>query len=110
MKLTFHLALIAALISGVPASAAEITAEECAAIRNLSTNLAVANLEANKAMLEAHHAIMALMVTNIENSNSESQSKMLDGLKNLTKTLKAKDLDNKILVKGLKALNRVCPA
>lgn len=104
MKLKIQLALVAALFLGTPAMAAEITAEECAAIRNLGINLATANLEASKAMLAASKEIPSLILESIDNQ------KLQKGLVDLSKMLKTKDLDNKMLVKGLTALNKVCPA
>ena len=103
MKMKIQFAIAIALLSGPPAMAAEITTEDCSAIRDMGRHLATANLEATESMLAAHKKIVSLMADSLDNPALQ------EDLVSLSKTLKTKDLDKKILVKGLTALNKACP-
>lgn len=103
MKSGIHFALISMLASSVPATAAEISAAECSAIRGLAKDLAQTNLETSKSLLAAQKAIMGLMVDSLEAPALRAK------LTEISDTLKTRGMDKAVLVSGLTALNKVCP-
>lgn len=103
MKTKITILLTALMLSAVQAAAAEVTPAECSAIRATVKILAEANRDASKTKLEASKAVMSVMV------DAYGQSKVLDGLKEVSETLNRDNVDTAAMVPGLMALNKVCP-
>lgn len=102
MKSGIHFALIAVLASSA-VSAAEISAGECAAIRDLVQVLAEQNLEASKGQLAAQKAVMGLVADTFEAPDLRAK------LMQISDSLKTKEMEKTALVSGLTTLNKVCP-
>lgn len=103
MKAKIATLLAAVMLPSVPAAAAEITPAECSAIRAAVKILAEANRDASNTKLEASKAVMSVMV------DAYGQTKVLDGLKEVSDTLSRDSVDTVAMVPGLMALNKVCP-
>ncbi len=101
VKSGIYIALIAALASNASASAAEITAADCKAIRDLLRYQAETVLEYSEDKLAVTKAIMGMM--------DLSNPAFNDQLSDLAAMLRSKEIDKGIVVTGLTTINRVCP-